>query len=259
MRFSVLGSGSKGNCVYIESGTTAILIDGGFSGKELEARLQSINRSSDNLDAIFVSHEHHDHICGVGIMSRRCRIPVFANPGTFAGAEKRLKTLHKRCEFTTGEQFIFQDLHIRSFATSHDTNDPVGFVFSNGHHAVGFCTDTGIATRLIQARMMKCNALILEFNHDPEMLKTGPYPPSLQQRVRSRHGHLSNQDGAGLLAAVFHEQLERVVLAHLSETNNTPALAFCAALAVLPDEQEVRDRLQLSQQQQPTSLYQLCR
>ena len=258
MRFSVLGSGSKGNCVYIENERTSILIDGGFSGKEIEARLRQIDRSAEDLDAIFVTHEHHDHICGVGIMSRRCKIPVFANPGTFAGAEKRLKKLHKRCEFTTGEQFSFQDLHIRSFATSHDTNDPVGFIFSNGHSSVGFCTDTGIATRLIQTRMMKCNGLIIEFNHDPEMLKTGPYPPALKQRVRSSHGHLSNEDAASLLSTIFHDQMERVVLAHLSETNNTPDLALRAALSAFPDEPEVRKRLQISEQRRPTSLFTLA-
>lgn len=256
MKFSVLGSGSKGNSVFVESGDTAVLIDAGFSGKEIAARLARIDRDISCLDAVFVTHEHHDHIHGVGVMSRRCRIPVFANAGTYRGGGKTLTKLHKRCEFETGDQTVFNGLEVHSFAISHDTADPVGFVISNGSVRLGICTDTGIGSRLISRRLSDCNGLVLEFNHDPDMLKNGPYPEPLKQRVKSSQGHLSNGDGADLLASVIHDNLQKVVLAHLSETNNLPEIAYREA------EKAVRDRfdpvgLSISEQQMPTTLYDL--
>ena len=254
MRFSVLGSGSRGNCVFIESGGTAILIDGGFSGKEIARRLALIGRTSDGLDGIFVTHEHHDHIEGVGVMSRRCSLPVFANEGTFSGAEKRLKKLFKRNEFNTGDTLDFRDFQVRSFGVSHDTNDPVGFVVRDGHHALGYCTDTGIVSTLVASRLQSLDSLILEFNHDPDMLRNGPYPPSLQQRVRSNQGHLANTTSAKLLKKIVHARLQHVILAHLSETNNLPELAYQEAAAALP-ESLPRNMLKLSEQDQPTPLF----
>ncbi|MCI5132018.1 MAG: MBL fold metallo-hydrolase, partial [Candidatus Electrothrix sp. EH2] len=148
MKFSVLGSGSKGNCTLIESGSTCILIDAGFSGKEINRRLALINRSSDDLDAILITHEHGDHISGVGVMSRRCNLPVYANAATHEAAEKRVKTLHQRCEFATGTGFTLNNLYIHPFRISHDTADPVGFLVSDGECAVAYCTDTGKITTL---------------------------------------------------------------------------------------------------------------
>ncbi|NNK13602.1 MAG: MBL fold metallo-hydrolase [Desulfofustis sp.] len=256
MKFSVLGSGSKGNSIFVESGSTAILVDGGFSGREIAERLSRIDRDMSCLKAVFVTHEHHDHISGVGVVSRRCRVPVFANEGTFRGAGKRLTKLFKQSEFETGEAVSFDGLQIRSFAISHDTADPVGFVIDDGKSRLGICTDTGIPTRLISRRMAQCDALVVEFNHDPVMLKNGPYPQSLKQRVNSSQGHLSNSDGAGLLDSVIHDGLCHVVLAHLSETNNHPEIAYREA------EKVVRDRLALSvlsisEQQRPTELFEI--
>jgi len=233
MRFSVLGSGSRGNAVYIESGKTAILIDGGFSGKELAKRLCSIGREIADVKAICLTHEHNDHIAGVGVISRRCSIPVFANAGTLKAGEKRLGKLFQSVEFETGDLVEFQDLGIRSFRISHDTADPVGFVISNSSLSVGYCTDTGRVSHLMERRLTGCNGLILEFNHNPEMLKSGPYPLSLQQRVRSSQGHLSNEDGAGFLKKILSSHLQMIVLAHLSETNNTPRLARIEAERIL--------------------------
>lgn len=254
MVFSVLGSGSKGNCVFIESGKTAILIDGGFSGKEIGVRLAVLGKDIDCLNGIFVTHEHHDHINGVGVMSRRCSIPVFANEGTFRGGEKRLKKLFKRKEFHTGDTLSFQDLNVRSFAVSHDTNDPVGYIISDGRRALGYCTDTGIVSTLVGNRLKGLDSLILEFNHDPELLRNGPYPPSLQQRVRSNQGHLANEDSAKLLEKIVHENLQHVILAHLSETNNLPEIAYREAAAAIPDTFSEKI-LKISDQDQPTSLF----
>ncbi|MEN8188806.1 MAG: MBL fold metallo-hydrolase [Thermodesulfobacteriota bacterium] len=234
MRFATLGSGSKGNATYIESGKTSILIDAGFSGKEIEKRLAAINRCLDDLDAIFVTHEHQDHIRGAGVLSRRCSIPLFANGGTFCGAEKTVGKVVRFEEFGTGETIEFQDLMVRSFQISHDAADPVAFVVGDGRVKLGCCTDTGKVSQLMIARLGGCNGLILECNHDPQMLKSGPYPPSLQQRVRSSHGHLCNEDSAAFLSSLIHPGLQQVVLAHLSETNNDPKLALETMQAHLP-------------------------
>jgi phosphoribosyl 1,2-cyclic phosphodiesterase len=230
MLFSVLGSGSSGNSVYIESGKTGILIDAGFSGIEIETRLKLIGRDLSNVRALCVTHEHNDHIQGVGVISRRCRIPTYGNGGTFSGGEKRLGKLFAQKEFETGEVLSIDDLQVRSFRISHDTADPVGYVVSDGKRSIGYCTDTGKVSYLIGRRLAKCNGLILEFNHDLQMLKDGVYPLSLQQRVRSSRGHLCNEDAAEFLGGLIGDHLRVAVLAHLSESNNTPELARKAAL-----------------------------
>lgn len=230
MFFSVLGSGSSGNSVYIESGKTAILIDAGFSGREIETRLKSIGRDLSNVRALCITHEHNDHIQGVGVLSRRCKIPTYGNGGTFSSGENRLGKLFAQKEFETGDLLQINDLQVRSFRISHDTADPVGYVVSDGKRSIGYCTDTGKISHLIARRLAACNGLILEFNHDLQMLKNGVYPLSLQQRVRSSRGHLCNEDAADFLAGLIGDHLRVVVLAHLSENNNTPELARKAAL-----------------------------
>jgi phosphoribosyl 1,2-cyclic phosphodiesterase len=235
MNFSVLGSGSKGNSVYIESEKTAILIDAGFSGKEMAARMRSIGRNIEDLDAIFITHEHQDHIHGVGVLSRRFHIPVYSNYGTIKGGEDRLGRLFKHFEFETGGAIQMQDICIRSFAISHDTADPVGFIIGSGELSLAYCTDTGKVSGLVRQRLKGCNGLVLEFNHDPQMLREGPYPLSLQQRVRSDHGHLANEDAADFLQSLLHDRLQCVVMAHLSVTNNLPELAMKAARSVIGD------------------------
>jgi phosphoribosyl 1,2-cyclic phosphodiesterase len=257
MKFSVLGSGSRGNCVYIEEGKTRILIDNGFSGKEIEKRLKAIGRSLENISAICITHEHNDHIAGVGVLSRRCKIPIFSNPGTFKGAEKKVGKLHRLVEFETGDEIGINDIQVRSFRVSHDTEDPVGYVVSNGSEYLGYCTDTGKVSKLMELRLAGCHGLILEFNHNLEMLKNGPYPLVLQQRVRSSQGHLANEDAADFLKKLMHRNLQVAVLAHLSETNNSPELAFAAADPCFSSEYEAK--LMLAKQDSPTELVVLRR
>jgi phosphoribosyl 1,2-cyclic phosphodiesterase len=255
MQFSVLGSGSRGNSVFIESGQTSILIDNGFSGKEVMTRLQSIGKDINALDAIIVTHEHNDHINGVGILSRRYKLPVFANDGTFRGGEWRLGKLFKACEFETGEKRVFQDLEIRSFRISHDSADPVGYIVDDGRTRLGYCTDTGRVSLLMKQRLQGCNGLILEFNHDLKMLAQGPYPLAVQQRVRSSQGHLANEDAAAFLKELLHDGLDHIVLAHLSETNNLPDLALHeVGKVLLPEDGR---KVVLAQQNKPTCVFSL--
>ena len=253
MNFSMLGSGSKGNSLYIESGKTSILIDAGFSGKEVAKRLAAHSRDMADLDGLFLTHEHGDHIRGAGVISRRCRLPVYANEGTYRGSDTKLGKLHKRVEFETGKPVQLKDLEIRSFRVSHDTLDPVGFLVSDSNMTIACCTDSGRVSKLVASRLSNCDALILEFNHDPQMLKTGPYPFSLQQRVRSSQGHLANEDAADFLKTLLHDRLQYVILAHLSETNNTAKLALKSASAVITHEHPCH--LHVAAQNSPSSLF----
>lgn len=254
MNFSLLGSGSKGNCTFIESGSTALLIDAGFSGKEINRRLGLIGRSLDDLSALLITHEHGDHINGAGVLSRQARLPVYANAGTHRAAEAKLNTLHQRAEFETGAVFRVEGLEIHPFRISHDTSDPVGFMISDGTASICCCTDTGKITSLIRHTARHCQALILEANYDPHLLANGPYPLPLKQRVRSSHGHLANGDAARFLAELSDSSLRNVVLAHLSSTNNLPELALARI------QQEIGPlkppfSLHIALQERPTRLF----
>lgn len=221
----VLASGSKGNAIYVSDGSTAILVDAGFSGVEIERRLKSRDIAPHSLAAILVSHEHADHIQAVGVLSRRYKLPVYVSER----AEKVLDQLgqvHHLRTFACGSDFQINKLNIHPFSISHDAEDPVGFTIGQNGAAMGIATDLGIATSMVKEHLKKCSLLILESNHDPEMLATGPYPWPLKQRIKSRTGHLSNIDSKNLLKEILHDKLEHVILAHLSETNNTPQKAF---------------------------------
>jgi len=241
MKFCVLGSGSKGNATYLESDGTSILIDAGMSGKELDKRLSAIGVELSTIDAILVTHEHNDHIQGVGVLSRRSGIPVYANPATFTAAAKIVNRLFSYNEFETGGTFYFRNLEIHPFSISHDTEDPVGFRISDGDIAFGYCTDTGKVSQLMLHRLAACQALVLESNHDIDMLQNGTYPPYLKQRIRSGHGHLDNAQTAVFLKELLHEKLQHVVLAHLSEENNDPEIVFHTAAEVLNNSPQYRE------------------
>jgi phosphoribosyl 1,2-cyclic phosphodiesterase len=241
MRFCVLGSGSRGNATYLQSGATSILIDAGMSGKELQKRLTAIGVELSAIDAILVTHEHNDHIQSVGVLSRRAKIPVYANSATFAAASKTVNELFSYNEFETGGPFHCRNLEIHPFSISHDTEDPVGFRISDGNVSLGYCTDTGKVSQLMLHRLASCQALVLESNHDIEMLQNGSYPPYLKQRIRSSQGHLDNAQSATFLRDLAHEKLQHVVLAHLSEENNHPEIALHAAAEALHNSPYCRD------------------
>jgi len=224
----MLASGSKGNSIFISDGTTSILVDAGLSGIEIERRLKSIGKSPGDLNAVLVSHEHDDHIRGVGILSRRFHLPVYISRKTEKSALSGLKKLYDIKYFECGSGFKIKTFNIHPFSIPHDAEDPAGFTISQNGTKIGVATDLGMATSLVKEHLKGCSVLILEANHDPEMLMTGPYPWHLKQRIRSRTGHLSNEASGNLLLEVQHEHLSHVILAHLSETNNTPEKALNA-------------------------------
>ncbi len=221
----MLASGSKGNATYVSDGTTSILFDAGLSGIEVQRRLSAAGLCIEDLDAIVVSHEHDDHIRGVGVLSRRFDLPVYVSSKT-GKAAKQLGKISKIESFKCGSGFCINGLNIHPFSISHDAKDPAGFTVKQNGLKVGIATDLGVATSMVKEHLKNCSVLILEANHDPTMLAQGPYPWHLKQRIKGRTGHLSNTDTRELLSEIKHSRLENVILAHLSEENNTPQKAI---------------------------------
>ena len=222
----ILASGSRGNAVYVSGGSTSILIDAGLSGIEIERRLNSKGLYPEDLDAILVSHEHTDHIQGVGVLSRRFNLPVYMSSKTEKAAVSQLGTVRVIKNFECGSPFTIKDLFIHPFSISHDAKDPSGFTVNQNGTKIGIATDLGIATSMVKEHLKGCSLLILEANHDEDMLINGPYPWPIKQRIKGRTGHLSNEASKNLLKELQHDRLKYVTLAHLSQTNNTPQKAL---------------------------------
>ncbi|MCF7886182.1 MAG: MBL fold metallo-hydrolase [Candidatus Marinimicrobia bacterium] len=223
MYFCNLGSGSKGNSTFVQSNGSGILIDQGFSGKNLIERLSLVDINPKQIQAIVITHEHSDHIKGAGILARRLDIPVFITPDTArdlkAGFFKNVDLKH----YNSGDQFQIDDLTLKAFHIPHDANDPVGIICSSGEKKIALATDIGDIRNAVTHFLQDLDLLLLESNHDREMLENGPYPLYLQQRIKSRVGHLSNAQSLQFLSRIKTQNtgLKHLVLGHLSEKNNT--------------------------------------
>jgi len=232
MRFAYLGSGSQGNCLVVEAGDTRVLLDCGFTLRETVTRLERLGVHPGSLDGVVVTHEHADHVGGVGRLARKFGIPVWLTHGTLRGSGDALHGADLR--FVEGySSFSIDNLYVEPFPVPHDAGEPAQFVFGDGARRLGVLTDTGMATAHIQACLSGVDALALECNHDLDMLRTSAYPPSLQERISGRLGHLDNGAAAGLLASLDCSSLQHVVAVHLSQKNNTPGLARAALARVL--------------------------
>jgi len=229
----LLASGSRGNAIYITDGRASILIDAGLSGVEIQRRMAARDLAPQKLDGIVVSHEHNDHIQAVGILARRFKLPVYISADTYAAARTQLGRIDAIEKFNCGTPFQVGSLELHPFSISHDAMDPAGFTVTSNGTRIGIATDLGIATNMVKTHLQDCAALIIEANHDRTMLAEGPYPWPLKQRIQSRAGHLSNEDTSQLLQEVLHEGLTHVILAHLSEQNNTPDKALQAVQRTL--------------------------
>jgi phosphoribosyl 1,2-cyclic phosphodiesterase len=243
--FQVLASGSRGNATLVYSAKTRVLVDAGTSCKELKRRLDLTPVQAKNLNAVLITHEHNDHVSAAGTFSRKFNLPAYMTRGTLENLPQGVGQCASVTIFDTGRCFEIGDLRIHPFATSHDAREPAGFIIENDGVRLGICTDLGVATNLVKVRLTGCNGLVLEANHDVDRLLEGPYPWFLKQRIRSAHGHLSNQDACSLLEAVHHEGLRCVVFAHLSDTNNHPDLVLesCRKLRESPQWECVRFEL----------------
>lgn len=257
MKFSVLASGSGGNSCYIETAGARILIDAGLSAREILRRMQIIGADPGALDALVITHEHADHIRGAGPLARRLNIPVYINAPTREKAAGVLGNIDKTIPFHPGQSIAVNDLVVETFTKSHDAADPIGLMISLNGLRLGLITDLGRSTRLIEDRLRDCRGLVIEFNHDEDMLDNGPYPIYLKRRIRGPEGHLSNHEGGDLLGILAHQGLRHVVLAHLSRKNNSPALAYERALSVLRERGLNQARIQVSAQDKPLSMIDL--
>jgi phosphoribosyl 1,2-cyclic phosphodiesterase len=240
LRFASLGSGSRGNATLIAAGRTRLLLDCGFSLKETVARLAQQGLEPEELSAIVVTHEHADHVSGVGVFARKFNLPVWMTAGTWQAVQRcrGLDALSDVRLFSSHESFEIDGLEIHPFPVPHDAREPSQFVFSDGYWRVGVLTDVGSTTAHIENCLSGCHALLLECNHDRDLLFTGDYPPSLKERVGGRLGHLDNETAGRLLARLDQSHLRHVVAAHLSEKNNRPELAQAALGAALGCEPE---------------------
>ena len=228
VKFCPVVSGSDGNSVYIGTEYTNILIDAGLSGKRIETELLKVNVMAEKLDGIFVTHEHSDHIQSVGILSRRYDIPVYATEGTWSAMENSLGKISRKNKeiLYCGEKIEFNDLIINSFCIPHDAAEPVGYSVVADNIKMSVATDIGHITDDIRDGIADSDILLIESNHDVEMLKAGAYPYSLKQRILSDIGHLSNVNAGKLLTEMATLKLKHVFLGHLSHENNKPELAY---------------------------------
>lgn len=219
-KFCPLASGSKGNCLYLASEGTKILIDAGLSRKGTVEKLAEIDVDLEEIDAILISHDHGDHIAGLKLLAYKHQIPVLANAETAKGIIQQFGTGAKFKIFTTGEPFSFGDLEITPFSVPHDTLDPVMFTIQTGLEKFGICSDLGFATSLVKAHLKNCDYLYVEANHEPDWVMACSRPSSYKERVLSRTGHLSNSECGQLLKEIASDKLKQVYLAHLSSECN---------------------------------------
>ncbi len=233
MRFASLGSGSQGNALVLEVGNTRLLLDCGFSVGETAARLARLELEPGDLDAVVVTHEHDDHIGGVARLARTHDLPVYLTYGTLSALGSACLGIAEITTIDSHAPFSIGDVEVRPYPVPHDAREPAQFVFGDGAKRLGVLTDTGSSTPHIEAMLSGLDALVLECNHDLDLLMSGSYPPSLKRRIASRFGHLDNGTAAQLLASVDCSRLQHLIAAHLSQQNNTPELARTAAAQAL--------------------------
>lgn len=230
MRLCSIASGSSGNCIYVGSEATHLLVDAGISGKRTENGLRELGLTMGDIDGILVTHEHADHISGLGVIVRKYEIPVYATAGTIQAMQENggLGMLEPELfhEVREDQKFIIKDLTVNPMQISHDAAQPVGYRISYGKKKVAVCTDLGVYNDYTVECLKGMDALLLEANHDVNMLQVGPYPYYLKKRILGDRGHLSNENSGRLLCRILHDGLKTVFLGHLSKENNLPELAF---------------------------------
>lgn len=230
MRLCSIASGSSGNCIYVGSDATHLLIDVGISGKKTEAGLNSLDISPRELDGILITHEHADHIAGIGVLARKYEIPIYATRGTIEAIKNCSNVGNIQedlfVEVQADKKITIKDLVVNPMRISHDAADPVAYRVSYGTKKVAVCTDLGVFNDYTVECLKGMDALLLEANHDVNMLQVGPYPYYLKQRILGERGHLSNENSGRLLSRILHDNLSAIVLGHLSKDNNLPELAY---------------------------------
>ena len=255
---SVIASGSKGNCFLVRTADTQILIDIGITFRAYGTAMEQLGLDPYKIDAVFISHEHSDHVGGVGVLNRKTAAPIYITQPTLIYSEKKMGNLRTEPNiFESGIKIMIKDLVILPFPSSHDAVDGCNFIIHTADdpkRKLAVVTDTGYATKLLKNHLSQVSTMILESNHDLQMLKTGPYEWYLKQRIQSRNGHLSNLQAAELVKEIHNEGHKRIILVHLSEINNTPELAYKEMKKTL-DSLNTKIDLQVSGQFENTPLF----
>ncbi|TDQ38373.1 MBL fold metallo-hydrolase [Aureibacillus halotolerans] len=235
LQFSVLASGSTGNAFFIQTPTQKWLVDAGLSGKKMEALLNQIGQSASDLNGIFVTHEHSDHIKGLGILARKHTLPIYANMPTWRAMERHIGALPTEQKFTFDMETVrsFGDLDVQSFPVSHDAAQPMFYAFRHAQRQVAVVTDTGYVSDRVKGIVRNSNCLVFEANHDVQMLRMGRYPWNVKQRILSDVGHVCNEDAGVALSEIIGDATKRIYLAHLSKDNNMKDLARLAVAQTL--------------------------
>ena len=255
LRICILGSGSRGNSAWIATERTRLLVDAGLSKRETFARLQAIGERPEACDAIIISHEHADHVCGLRKLALDIGCPIYINHGTRSAIEWNPKITAFE-SVMAGEKFVVGDIEVTPFSIPHDATDPIAFTFVAEGVKIGLVTDLGYVPEHVKQHLRGCHLLAFESNHDVEMLRVGPYPWFVKQRVMSRHGHLSNDMTAEFLAGAYDGNAQVLVLAHLSETNNHPEIARLTAVQALARRSKgMPPELHLATQHAPTKVF----
>ncbi len=224
---SVLASGSKGNCILVRSRNTGVILDAGISLKRIWEAMDALALPHSIIKAVLVSHEHSDHTRSAGALARSLKIPLYISADTYACCAHRLGKVHERMQyFEVGTDFLIGDILIQPFRSSHDAVDSCNFCFVHDDRKLGVAIDLGYFSKLTLLKLSGAHTLVLESNHDLQMLMDGPYDWNLKKRVKSEHGHLSNDQAVGLLSQILHPGMQNLILAHLSETNNLPEIAY---------------------------------
>ena len=258
MRFSVLASGSTGNAFYIETNQTRLLVDAGLSGKQMDKLFAEISADPSAVDGILVTHEHSDHIKGLGIIARKYNLPIYANEKTWERMEKQIGKLStdQKFHFEANHVQTFGDIDVESFSVSHDAVDPMFFTFHHNQKKVALVTDLGYVSERIKKTIEGANAYIFEANHDVSMLQMGSYPWSIKRRILGDYGHVSNEDCGIALSDVISDATRRVYLAHLSKDNNMKELARMSVDQVL-QERDIKISLHDTDPGAATPLYEV--
>lgn len=230
MRLCSIASGSSGNCIYVGTDTTHLLVDVGISGKRTEAGLNELGLTMRDMDGILITHEHADHVAGLGVLARRYGTPIYATEGTIRAicATRSVGAIPQElfCPVRADEKVIIKDVVCNPMRISHDAAEPVAYRLSHGRKHIGIVTDLGTYNEYTIESLRGMDALLLEANHDIHMLQVGPYPYPLKQRILGDRGHLSNERAGQLLSSLLHDKLQAVMLGHLSKENNIPELAY---------------------------------
>jgi phosphoribosyl 1,2-cyclic phosphodiesterase len=233
VRFACLGSGSEGNALLVEAGSTRLLVDCGFGIRETIARLGRLGVAPDSIAAIVVTHEHSDHVGGVGAFAARFGTPVWLTFGTLSAVAERFAALPQVFGFDSHDAFAVDAIEVQPFPVPHDAREPVQFVLTDGRWRLGVVTDLGVSTAHVEASLSGCDGLVLECNHDRDLLANGDYPYPLKQRIAGKLGHLDNAAAAGLLSRLDNSRLKHLFAAHLSKQNNRRELASEALAGAL--------------------------